>query len=87
MYHNEFESLHESDIIWCPWHPTFLLDVAPHGLSLQCIQDVALCKTTCHLVFSHMVEPHAPQRVMRQFGMYQFVPAPDGRLLERAVHV
>ena len=74
LYHNEFESLHESDIIWCPWYPDFLLEVAPHGLSVQCIQDVLLWRTTCHLVFSHMVEPHAPQRVMRQFGMYQFVP-------------
>ena len=27
-----------------------------------------------HLVFAHMVEPYASQRVIRQFGQYQFVP-------------
>ena len=87
FYHNEFESLHESDIIWCPWHADFLLAVAPHGLSAQCVVDRLLWTTTCHLVFSHMVEPYAPQRVMRQFCRYQLVPPPNGRPLERAVHL
>ena len=76
LYHNEFESLHKSDIIWCPWHANFLLTVAPHGLSTQCVMDLQLWTTTCHLVFSHMVEPYAPQRVMRQFCRYQLVPPP-----------
>lgn len=77
LYHNEFESLHESDIIWCPWYPNFLRAVASHVLSVQCMQDRGLWTMTCHLVFAHIVEPYAPQRVMRQFGKYQV--APPGR--------
>lgn len=87
VFHNEFEMLHEDDIIWSPWSPQFVLGIAPHGLSVQCTQDAAWWATTCHLVFSHIVEPYAPQRVMRQFGLFQLVPPPDGRMLPRGAHL
>ena len=85
-YHQQFEDLHEQYVIWYPWTEEHINNVAPHGLSIQCTRDSAYWMTTCHLVFSHMVEPYAPQRVMRQFNRFQTVPPPAGRLLPRKVH-
>ena len=65
LFHNEFESLHDNDIVWAQWSPEFVNTIAPHELSVQCTQDTGLWTTTCHLVFTHMVEPYASQRVMR----------------------
>ena len=86
QYHQQFEELHEMYVIWYPWTEEHIYNVAPHGLSIQCIRDRAYWMTTCHLVFSHMVEPYAPQRVMRQFNRFQTVPPTAGRLLPRKVH-
>ena len=85
-FHNLFETLHEDEVIWWPWTAQFLADTAPYGLSSQCTQDETLWLTTCHLVFSHMVEPYNPQRVMRQFGLYQEVPPLPGRPLTEKAH-
>jgi hypothetical protein len=86
QYHEEFEMLDERAVIWFPWTTDHLYSVAPLGLSVQCSRDMELWMTTCHLVFTHMVEQYAPQRVMRQFGRYQTVPPPASRPLPRKIH-
>jgi len=86
-FHNEFETLHEDDIIWAPWTDAHVQSTAPDGLSLLCHQDAAYWRTTCHLVFSHMVEPYNPQRVMRQFHLHQEIPPALGRPLARRSHL
>ena len=85
-YHREFESLEEHNVVWFPWHKNEQMKVAPLGNSIQCIIDFQYWKTTCHLVFSHMVEPYKPYRVMRQFNLFQTVPPPNFPDLPRKVH-
>ena len=86
FYHQEFEMLEEQAVIWSPWKDAHLHSVAPLGLSPSCYNDATLWLTTCHLVFSNMVEPYAPQRVMRQFGLFQTVPPQPTRGLDEASH-
>jgi hypothetical protein len=45
-----------------------------------------LLLTRCHLLFLWMVETYNPERVMRQFGLYQVVPPPLLRRLDDLVH-
>ena len=78
--------LDEKAVIWWPWTTTHIEFVAPFGLAPQCYNDAALWSRTCHLVFSNMVEPYAPARVMRQFGLFQTVPPPPTRGLDDATH-
>ena len=78
--------LHHHGVIWFPWTEDHVNSVAPAGLSSQCFRDSQLWLTTCHLVFSHMVEPYSPRRVMRQFGLFQEVPPPANRELATKVH-
>ena len=86
MYHQEFEMMDHEGVIWFPWTNDHMFTVAPHGLSIQCRRDVHYWMTTCHLVFSNMVEPYAPQRVMRQFALFQEVPPAATRELSKKIH-
>nr|CCI55346.1 PH01B019A14.15 [Phyllostachys edulis] len=70
--------------LW-PWE--HFAGTAPDGLSLLCHQYAAYWRTTCHLVFSHMVEPYNPQRVMRQFELHQEIPPALGRPFARRSHL
>lgn len=87
LYHDDLERLHDTEVIWDPFSQEDILYVggAP-GLSMQCTCDADIWMTRCNLVFAYMVEPYQPERVMRQFGLFQEVPPPPPRELAHDVH-
>ncbi|WVZ66905.1 hypothetical protein U9M48_016063, partial [Paspalum notatum var. saurae] len=72
----EFDRLHADDVIWEPYSADQIAIRAPLGLSSLCTRDDHLWLTTAPLVYDYMVEPHCPDRVMRQFGFAQPWPIP-----------
>nr|ABA96499.1 transposon protein, putative, Mutator sub-class [Oryza sativa Japonica Group] len=64
----EFDRLLPTDVVWEPYSATATQARAPLGLSTLCTRDQAYWMTTVPMVFDICVEPHAPFRVMRQFG-------------------
>nr|CAE01805.2 OSJNBa0039K24.24 [Oryza sativa Japonica Group] len=67
----EFDRLQPSDVIWEPYTEEAVAARAPLGLSSLCTRDQAYWLTILPMVFDIFVEPHCPQRVMRQFGLRQ----------------
>jgi hypothetical protein len=81
---SEFDTLPESSVIWEPYSPAMLDARAPNGgVSALCYRDQALWLTKEKLVFDVYVHDHSPQRVMRQFGLYQEFPPPTGDLVDK----
>ncbi|WVZ73556.1 hypothetical protein U9M48_021847 [Paspalum notatum var. saurae] len=74
----EFDRLHADDMIWEPYSADQIAMRAPLGLSSLSTRDDHLWLTTAPLVYDYMVEPHCPDRVMRQFGFAQPWPIPVG---------
>ncbi|XP_066166165.1 uncharacterized protein [Oryza sativa Japonica Group] len=70
----EFDRLQPSDVIWEPYTEEAVAARAPLGLSSLCTRDQAYWLTILPMVFDIFVEPHWPQRVMRQFGLRQVFP-------------
>nr|AAG21901.1 hypothetical protein [Oryza sativa Japonica Group] len=70
----EFDRLQPSDVIWEPYTEEAVAARAPLGLSSLCTRDQAYWLTILPMVFDIFVEPHCPQRVMRQFGLRQLFP-------------
>ncbi|XP_066168303.1 uncharacterized protein [Oryza sativa Japonica Group] len=70
----KFDRLQPSDIIWEPYTEEAVAARAPLGLSSLCTRDQAYWLTILPMVFDIFVEPHCPQRVMRQFGLRQVFP-------------
>nr|ABF94662.1 Transposable element protein, putative, MuDR [Oryza sativa Japonica Group] len=70
----EFDRLQPSDVIWEPYTEEAVAARAPLGLSSLCTRDQAYWLTILPMVFDIFVEPHCPQRVMRQFGLRQVFP-------------
>jgi hypothetical protein len=73
----ELDRLTPDDVIWEPYSDAAVWSRAPHGLSAQCAVSPGLWKTTAVLVYDVAVEPHCPDRVMRQFGLRQPFPLPS----------
>nr|ABA95137.1 Transposable element protein, putative, MuDR [Oryza sativa Japonica Group] len=70
----EFDRLQPSDVIWEPYTEEAVAARAPLGLSSLCTRDQDYWLTILPMVFDIFVEPHCPQRVMRQFGLRQVFP-------------
>jgi mobile domain-containing protein len=60
-----------SKFIWQPYTDEVLA-----GLPSYCTvgRDIWLCSVP--LICWHIVEPHCPERVLRQFGLFQAIPPP-----------
>ena len=67
----EFNRLLPTDVVWEPYSVNAVQARAPLGLCTLCTRDQAYWMTVVHMVFDICVEPHAPFRVMRQFGLRQ----------------
>ena len=65
----QFDTLHESDVVWEPYSQAALLARAPY-MSALCFRDQAYWMTKEKLVYDVYVEDHSPHRVMRQFGLF-----------------
>ena len=50
------------------------------------LTDSAFWLTRCYLLFMWCVEPYNPERVMRQFGLYQEIPPPFPRRIDEETH-
>ncbi|KAM3190868.1 hypothetical protein ACQJBY_068694 [Aegilops geniculata] len=50
------------------------------------LSDSAFWLTSCNLLFLWCVEPYNPERVMRQFGLYQEIPPPFLRRIDEETH-
>ena len=68
-YRERLDIQNEDDVVW-----QLYLDVI-ESLPLYCTNGQASWMSLCPLICFHIVEWHRPDRVMRQFGMTQVVPA------------
>lgn len=73
-----FDQLTDDRVIWTPYTTERLIQRAPDGLSLLCTRDYEYWYTRSPLVHDVFVEEYQVQRVMRQFGLRQEIPAPWG---------
>ena len=69
-FRDQFERLAESDVNWTPY-----LSVL-HLLPGRVMVDRHIWFARISVIFFWIVEMHYPDRVMRQFGLYQRVPPP-----------
>ncbi|XP_037410173.1 protein MAIN-LIKE 1-like [Triticum dicoccoides] len=87
MYHQQFEILNEAEVTWNPWTQDQLKMVfdARH-FTPGMLTDSAFWLTRCNLLFLWCVEPYNPERVMRQFGLYQEIPPLFPRRIDEETH-
>ena len=86
VFVEQLDRITADDVRWEPYADTAVQARAPGGLSSLCWRDRAFWLTRRKLVYLIYVEDYAPQRVMRQFGLWQPVPVPVGPSLPRHVH-
>ncbi|KAL6627361.1 hypothetical protein ACP70R_031087 [Stipagrostis hirtigluma subsp. patula] len=70
---NEFDLLTDDQVVWCPYREERVKELQ---LAPICTQHSHLWLTQAPLVYFYMVEVYMPERVMRQFGLYQMCPPP-----------
>ena len=86
-YHDQFELLDASQITWNPW--TELQTNMVFGaqrIPVESVRDSGFWLTRCNLLYLWFVEPYNPERVMRQFGLYQDIPPPILRCIDEVTH-
>uniref|UniRef100_A0A0E0FBD0 Aminotransferase-like plant mobile domain-containing protein n=1 Tax=Oryza meridionalis TaxID=40149 RepID=A0A0E0FBD0_9ORYZ len=82
----EFDRLLPTDVVCEPYSAAVTHSHVPLDLSTLCTRDQAYWMTTIPIVFDICVEPHAPYRVMQQFGFRQSFPVPFPTSVPAAVH-
>ena len=70
----DFDQLSPDDVVWEPYSVGAVASRAPLGLFSACTENQGLWMTTAAMVYDIAVEPHCPDRVMRQFGLRQPFP-------------
>jgi hypothetical protein len=90
-------SMTGSNIFRSHFFATFQVDWEPYGrgrdfgyartfeLNPACLADQCLWQMRCPLICFWAVEHHMPQRVMRQFGLFQVNP-PDWKDTDKLLH-
>jgi len=76
VYVWELDQLSPDNVVWELYSVAAMASRTPLGLSSLCTDNQGLWMTTAALVFDITVEPHCPDRVMRQFGLRQPFPLP-----------
>ncbi|KAM0024532.1 putative protein-serine/threonine phosphatase [Helianthus debilis subsp. tardiflorus] len=69
-YRSQLQSMTEATFNWRPY------DDILGRLPDICRSGMAIWQSCCPLLCYAVVEHHYPQRVMRQFGMFQYIPNP-----------
>jgi len=77
VYVWELDQLSPDDVMWEPYSVAVVASRAPLDLSSVCTDNQGLWTTTAAMVFDIAVEPHCPDRVMRQFGLRQSFSLPS----------
>ncbi|XP_044968968.1 uncharacterized protein LOC123428944 [Hordeum vulgare subsp. vulgare] len=87
IYHDQFELLNDSLITWNPWTEAHIdMVFGSQHMPVECVRDSAFWMTRCNLLYLWFVEPYNPDRVMRQFGLYQDIPPPVPRCIDEETH-
>ena len=69
MYIWELDRLSLDDMVWEPYNIAAVANCTPLDLSSLCTENQGLWMTAVAMVFDIAIEPHCPDRVMRQFGL------------------
>jgi hypothetical protein len=70
-FRQELDRLSPDDVVWEPYLLARVQIRATRGLAPLCYESQGLWLTTATLVYDIAIEPHMPDRVMRQFGQRQ----------------
>src|SRR5438105_8947427 len=76
VYVSEFDRLQPDDMAWGLYTVAAVASRAPLGLSSTCTENQGLWMMISAMVYDIAIEPHCPDRVMRQFGRRQPFPLP-----------
>ncbi|KAL0797070.1 hypothetical protein Bca101_068447 [Brassica carinata] len=79
FYRDQFDQQKDEQVIWQPYTQDLLAK-----LPLICLSGQNIWRTVAPLICFDVVEWHRPERVLRQFGLHQTVPAPCDN--EKALH-
>ncbi|XP_010500321.1 PREDICTED: serine/threonine-protein phosphatase 7 long form homolog [Camelina sativa] len=79
FYRDQFDQQKDEQVIWQPYTPDLLAKIP-----LICISGQNIWRTVAPLICFDVVEWHRPDRVLRQFGLHQTIPAPCDN--EKALH-
>ncbi|XP_010524593.1 PREDICTED: serine/threonine-protein phosphatase 7 long form homolog [Tarenaya hassleriana] len=71
FYRDQFDQQKDDQVIWKPYTPDLLAK-----LPLLCLSGQNIWRTVAPLICFDVVEWHRPDRVLRQFGLCQTIPAP-----------
>ena len=77
LYTRDFDVLVDGQITWQPYTDAAVSERVPRGLAQIYTEDSYLWLSTALLLYDIYIEPHCPDRVLRQFGMRQPFPLPD----------
>jgi hypothetical protein len=87
VYHEQFELLSEFHIRWNPWTEQDIQMVfGCQRLPVECVRDSGFWLTRCNVLCLWFVEAYNPERVMRQFGLYQAIPPPPPTYIDDKTH-
>lgn len=69
-YRNQFDLVCEGWVTWCPY------DQVMHLMPMRVQNDRPFWLARIPLIYFWVIEYHYPDRVMRQFGLFQTIPPP-----------
>ncbi|EOA39489.1 hypothetical protein CARUB_v10008092mg [Capsella rubella] len=79
FYRDQFDQQKDEQVIWQPYTPDLL-----GKIPVICLSGQNIWRTVAPLICFDVVEWHRPDRVLRQFGLHQTIPAPCDN--EKALH-
>ncbi|KAK1684504.1 hypothetical protein QYE76_045352 [Lolium multiflorum] len=74
QYTAELDTLTAEQVEWEPYGSYYHIGSGMADLNHKCTEEARFWRMRCPLICMWLVEHHQPQRVMRQFGLYQECP-------------
>ncbi|KAK1664158.1 hypothetical protein QYE76_052317 [Lolium multiflorum] len=85
QYTAELDTLTAEQVEWQPYGSYYRIGAGMADLNHKCTEEARFWRMRCPLICMWLVEHHQPQRVMRQFGLYQECP-PMWQDTDKALH-
>ncbi|KAK1653222.1 hypothetical protein QYE76_071027 [Lolium multiflorum] len=85
QYTAELDTLTVEQVEWEPYGSYYHIGSGMADLNHKCMEEARFWRMRCPLICMWLVEHHQPQRVMRQFGLYQECP-PQWQDTDKALH-
>ncbi|KAK1667179.1 hypothetical protein QYE76_055338 [Lolium multiflorum] len=85
QYTAELDTLTAEQVEWEPYGSYYRIGASMTDLNHKCTEEARFWRMRCPLICMWLVEHHQPQRVMRQFGLYQECP-PVWQDTDKALH-